>query len=217
MGTQPTRLHRERPTAGRRGTATTEVVLIIPILLMWALVVPWVAQFFLELMMTRTEAHRDMLDKTTTFVVSPGTTQAQGSDTSPWGFTPSAREHSLAGFPQAVPTAFDALGTPSAQEVNVGGPFPAFELFAEGFSNAAVEGWETTEYSRIIELVGTRLGGKPAFLTAYGAVIRSPWTRLGWPWIPTQDMKFEPAAMKEWHEGATALDDDIRGRYNLAE
>lgn len=71
----------------------------------------------------------------------------------------------------------------------------------EGFPNQSVEGWETMHYGGMFHRGSLGIGIGGSRLVSYGAVMRSPWTRLGWPWIATQDLRYEPKQLKTWFEG----------------
>lgn len=197
-----------------RGTATTETLLVIPVLLLVVVLAPRVAHLFLDALVTRAEAHRDTFAKTTSFVLMPEAmmdNHVNSLMSAQFGaLTPSSRRHAFAEFPPDVPPSINAaLDAPEALEIPLG-PF-SLELCTEGYPNSVVEGWGYTAHS------GSIAGQQPVHLMAYGAVIRSPWTKLGWPWVATQDIMWEPKQMQDWQGAQERIDDDMRERYKLAE
>jgi hypothetical protein len=205
----------------RRGTATTETVLVIPVLLIMVSLAPWVAHLFLDLMVARTEAHRDAFDKTTTFLLLPESFMDNHiNDAAATQFgevNATTRQHAFATFPEEVPSDItDLIGGPESTSLTIKGI--EFDTFPEGFPNNAVEGWE---YIRHQPKFG---GSQPIHMMTYAAVARSPWTYLGWPWIPTQDAVWEPKLLQDWHGEQDKIggmgdndDEDGREKYKLAE
>ncbi len=177
-------------------------------------IAPWLAHMFLTLLVGRTEAHRDVFDKTTTFVLMPEAMMSNhvnsAMSTQFGALTPQTRRHAFADFPPLVPDSINnILDPPGNQAISIG-PF-SLDLFAEGFPNATVEGWEYITHPKAFTGQGLM-----HFMT-YGAVIRSPWTRLGWPWVATQDIIAEPGKMQGWQGDQEQIDDPMRERYKLAE
>ncbi len=202
------------PQRRRRGTATTETVLIIPVLLLVVGMTPWMAHMFLDLQVTRTEAHRDMFEKTTCWALMPETMMSNHVNSrmeSQFGLlTEGTRQHALAKNPPEVPESVNnILDAPSSQDMTKGAY--TLDLFDEGFPNNTVEGWEYIERPKALSVPGS------LHFMAYGYVIRSPWTKLGWPWIPTQDFIAEPGKMQGWQGDLAKIDDEMRKRYKLAE
>lgn len=198
----------------RRGTATTETVLVIPVLLLVVGMTPWIAHMFLDHLVARTEAHRDTLDKSTTLVLMPEAlmdNHVNDSMSSQFGrLTPQTRQHAFAGLPPDVPDSVDAILDPPGGSSIPLGPF-SLDLFPEGFSNFPVEGWEYVRRPGAFEAQDDM-----HFMT-YAVVIRSPWTKLGWPWLATQDLLWEPAKIQGWQGDQEKVDDAMRERYRLAE
>jgi len=175
---------------------------------------PWVAHLFLDILVTRTEAHRDAFAKTTTFVLMPEAmmdNHVNSLMSVQFGaLTPETRQHAFAGFPPEVPGSINGiLDPPEGLGISLG-PF-SLDLFPDGFPNATVEGWEYVARPNLFE------DQEQLHLMAYGAVIRSPWTKLGWPWVATQDIMWEPKQMQDWQGSQERVDDDMRERYKLAE
>ncbi len=211
-----------------RGTAVTEAVLVIPALLLIVGMAPWVAHMFLDVLVTRTEAHRDTFDKTTTVVLMPEAMMSNYVNramSSQFGdLTASTRQHALAHAPPDIPSSLDGVlmrGTfreemfrysrngPDKLEIELG-PF-SLSLFPEGFPHSSVEGWE------YIQRPKTFADQEELHFMAYGTVIRSPWTKLGWPWVATQDLLYEPKQIQDWQESQLQVKDKMRERYKLAE
>ena len=192
----------------------TETLLVLPVLLLFVGLAPWVAHLFLDVQVARAEAHRDTFAKTTTFLLMPEAmmdNHVNSMMSSQFGaITPRSRRHAFAGFPPEVPDSINGiLDPPETLDISVG-PF-TLDLFPGGFPNSTVEGWEYIPRDNALE------GQDQLHLMAYGAVIRSPWTRLGWPWVATQDMMWEPKLMQDWQGEQEKIDDDLRERYKLAE
>ena len=189
-------------------------MLVIPVLLIVVGLAPWLAHMFLDLLVARTEAHRDTFDKTTTIVLMPEALMddhVNSAMSSQFGaLTKATRRHSFAEFPLDVPGSVEGIiDSPGGTSISMG-PF-SLDLFPDGFPNSPVEGWEYIARPR-----GFGGDGEMHFMT-YGAAVRSPWTKLGWPWIATQDMIFEPAKLQGWQGDQEEIDDNMRERYRLAE
>lgn len=200
-----------------RGTAMTEAVLVTIPLLMVVGLAPWIAGMFLDLQEARTEAHRDMFDKTHSMLILPeavvenhlqGPLDAQF----PGGaLTGSSRWHRFPDFPVDVPDALTSeVEAPDATSLSFTETLE-LDLFDEGFPNSPVEGWE------FVEREGATAAGTPMHFLTYAAVIRSPWTWLGYPWVTSQDLIYEPSQMQSWVEKLQAVDDGMREAYKLAE
>lgn len=194
-----------RVSRERRGTAITEALLIMIPLVLFAGLAPFVAGMFLDMQKARTEAHRDMFDKTHTFLILPDSVMKrslQGLIDSqfPGGeLTEESRLHRFA----EVPSIPEEITSFSERGVSIGAPaFDAIplgdgnqlQLFDGGFPNSAVEGWE------FIERRGLRRQSEPIQLLSYATTLRSPWTRLGYPWVTSQDFLFEPLLLQKWGE-----------------
>jgi hypothetical protein len=206
--------HTRSGAPAKRGTATTETVLVIPVLLILVSVTPWVAHLFLDLLVARGEAHRDVFDKTTSMVLMPDSlmnNHVNGAMSTQFGtLTTETRKHAFATFPPDVPASVNGIFDPPVA-VNIPvGPF-TLDLFGDGFPNYPVEGWEYIEHEPGFSEDST------VQLMTYGGVIRSPWTWLGWPWIATQDLMVEPKKLQDWQAEQEHIDDTIRERYKLAE
>ena len=80
---------------------------------------PWLAHMFLDLIVTRTEAHRDTFDKTTTFVLMPEammSNHVNGRMANEFGtLTTQTRQHALAQAPPAVSARARGGATDSAR------------------------------------------------------------------------------------------------------
>lgn len=205
---------RTEPHPRRRGTATTETILVLPLFLLFVVMTPWVAHLFLDVQVARTEAHRDTFAKTTTMLLMPEAlmdNHVNAAMSSQFGaITSDSRQHALASPPPAIPDSINGiLDPPEGLDISIG-PF-TLDLFPGGFPNSTVEGWE---YIPRANAFGVE---EDLHLMAYGAVIRSPWTRLGWPWVATQDIMWEPKLMQDWQGEQEKIDDDMRERYKLAE
>lgn len=210
----------------RRGTAMAEALLILIPLLLLAGLAPFVAGMFLDMQTARTEAHRDMLDKTHTILILPDSVmkrslQAAYDARSPGGkLTEETRLHSFAEVP-SVPTKLANFSQDGvAIDVPAWAPLPLaknmqLDLFDPGFPNNAVEGWE------FIERPGLMAQSELVQLLSYAVSLRSPWTRLGYPWVTSQDMIYEPGLMQSWGDSLQIEDftsaDGIWFRMRLAE
>jgi hypothetical protein len=69
----------------------------------------------------------------------------------------------------------------------------------KSFSNHAVQGWQ---WRHVRYSAGPGWFRGEMNLARYDAAIRSPWTWLGYPFIPTQDFRSEPAAVRKWYKEA---------------
>lgn len=196
----------------------TETVLVLPVLLVVVGLAPVVAHMFLDMLVARTEAHRDTFDKTTTFALMPDAlmnNHVNSALSAQFGaVNPTTRKHAFAEFPpdytQYAPNIDNIFDPPGGIGIPIG-PW-TIDIFGDGFPNATVEGWE---YIRRPQVFG---GQGEMHIMTYGAVIRSPWTKLGYPFVPTQDLFTEPKKMQDWY-GDLELSDmsDIRTAYHLAE
>lgn len=203
-----------------------EAVLILIPLLLLACLAPFVAGMFLDMQEARTEAHRDMFDKTHTILIFPDSVmkrslQAAHNARSPGGeLTEESRLHSFA----EVPPIPSELADFNEGDVAIGEPawasFPLaknmqLDLFDPGFPNNAVEGWE------FIERNGLMARSDSLQLLSYAVSLRSPWTRLGYPWVTSQDMIYEPGLMQSWGDSLPIEDFTSAGgiwfRMRLAE
>lgn len=186
---------------------------------------PLIAFLFLDLQITRSEAHRDMFDKTTTtFLLPSALMSAHVNDELSAQFgalTTENRQHAFAAFPPAVPDGANdpngLIDPPGAVSIGakVSGSakkdLGSLDLFEGGFPNNTTEGWEYTPRRGMFEQ-----SDDIHFMT-YAATIRSPWTYLGWPFVAAQDMIFEPAQMQGWAGDQVKVDEDMRGRLKIAE
>lgn len=207
--------HARTSARARRGTATTETVLVIIPLLMLVGMAPWIAHMFLDLQVARTEAARDSFDKTTTMLLMPEAmmdNHVNGELGNQFGhLTTASRRHAFAGFPEEVPASIDAILDPPGSLAITFVEGVALDLFDEGFPNRAVEGWE---YVRRDGPLST--SPEQHFMT-YAAQIRSPWTYLGYPMVATQDLIFEPKQMQDWRDELSGLEDSMVEELKLAE
>ena len=193
----------------------TETILVIMPLMVVIFLAPWAASMFLDLQTTRTEAHRDMFDKTATMLLMPEAlmnNHVNSELSSQFGaLTAETRQHEFSSFPPDVPDSvnniFDAPGSLSIKFSST----VSLDLFEEGFPNYPVEGWEYIQRRGFLE------GSPDLHFMTYGSAIRSPWTWLGYPMVATQDLIFEPKQMQEWQGEQEAVDEDMRGRLKIAE
>ncbi len=193
----------------------TETVLIIMPLLIVILLAPWAAGMFLDLQLARTEAHRDMFDKTTTMLLMPEALMSNHVNdelSSQFGeLTPQTRQHEFASFPPDVPSSVnDIFDPPGGLSIKFSSTV-SLDLFEDGFPNYPVEGWEYVRRNGFFE------NSEDLHFMTYGSTIRSPWTWLGYPMVATQDLIFEPKQMQDWQGEQEAVDEDMRGRLKLAE
>lgn len=215
------------PNRSRRGTAMTEALLICIPMLLVAGIAPFVAGMFLDLQEARTEAHRDMFDKTHTMLIFPESVmenhlQGPINDQFAGGeLTGRSRQHVFAAFPPELPTALSEF---KAGDVEIKPPDGlsidftdslSLDLFNEGFPNSPVEGWE------FVERRGIFSSSAPIQFLTYAATIRSPWTKLGYPWVTSQDLMFEPSQVQSWVGNIQIEDPSSHGniwyRFRLAE
>lgn len=197
------------------GTAITEAALVMLPLVFFLMIAPAIALIWASEQYARTEAHRDMFDKTTVFVQLPRGDKTGTGDT----IAPTDRRRV---YPVMPPKIDGLRGNPNSildapDEVSLGvGPFTA-SLFPEGFPNYYAEGWQ---YQKVTYAGGWWKG--EVELMRYGAVARTPWTWLGWPFIASQDAYFEPQQIQSWYDDAKgpgvqifAPDDTLTKRIRL--
>lgn len=165
-------------------------------LLFFLLIAPAIALIWASEQHARTEAHRDMFDKTTLFIQVPrGDKTGVGTP-----ITATNRRHA---YPVDMPPKIaDLSGDPNdtidaPSEVSLSIASRTATLFPEGFPNYYAEGWQYLE----VEYAGGWWRGDLE-LMRYGVVARSPWTWLGWPFIPSQDAYFEPQQIQAWYGNA---------------
>lgn len=190
-------------------------MLILGPLLLLVILAPFLAHLFLDLQVTRTEAHRDTFDKATSMLLFPQSimeNHLQQALNSQFGaLTVENRQHAFGTFPPAVPDSINnILDAPGEQTLNFGDRFEV-DLFSDGFPNAMVEGWEY-----VVHRPRTQ-GVQDMHFMSYGGIVRSPWTWLGWPWVTSQDMIIEPKKMQDWQGDQSQVDEDMRERLKLAE
>ena len=186
---------------------------MIPVLLIFVVLAPAIAHMFLNLQTARAEAHRDTFSKSRTAFLLPDSIMDSHindeMDSQFGSIDPTTRQHVFASsveIPSAPNNLFDA---PEPLEIDL--KVTSIELFPEGFPNSIAEGWEYIPHKWSL------LGGGTQHMMTYGTVPRSAWTYLGWPWVPTQDLVFEPYQMQSWHGGLSGVNEDMRERYKLAE
>jgi hypothetical protein len=152
-----------------KGTATVEAVLVLSVIVVFFALAPSIWRIWRNDLVARTEAHRDMFDKTTTFFQIP-----EELYTAAGVISEDMRRHIFPTFPP---------------DLSNHSPFPT------DLPNVYVEGWQRQAF---------RIPSGPLRadmqLFRYGAVIRSPWTWLGYPFIPTQDMIVERPKIASWYE-----------------
>lgn len=174
----------------------TETILVLLPLMLVVFLAPFAAHMFLDLQVARTEAHRDMFDKTTSMLIMPEalmSNHVNNAMASQFGaLNAQSRQHAFAAFPAEVPGPINDIFDPPG---SLGIKFTStvsLDLFEEGFPNYPVEGWEYINRRGLFE------ASPDLHFMTYGATIRSPWTWLGYPMVATQDLIFEPKQMQDW-------------------
>lgn len=202
---------RERPTSRLRafapsllwfhrddtGTAITEAALVMLPLVFFLLIAPAIALIWASEQFARTEVHRDMFDKTTVFMQLPK------GDKTGVGDVISVTDRRRA-YPD-MPPKIDGLSrnpngiidAPKKVDLSFAYGYLTASLFPEGFPNYYAEGWQY----RKVEYAGGWWKGELDLLR-YGAVARTPWTWLGWPFVTSQDAYFEPKQIQSWFDDA---------------
>ena len=172
----------------RSGTATVEALLVLSVIAVFFGLSPTIWRIWSNDQIARIEAHRDTFDKTTTF---DPLTEILHTASSVIGQP--QRRHILPGFPPDPSTVDEIRAFPAA------------------LPNSYVEGWQRQR----IEITRGPLA-RDMELFRYGAVIRSPWTWLGYPFIPTQDRK-ERGEVVSWYKGKydDTLDQNMKDALRL--
>jgi hypothetical protein len=196
------------------GAVMVEAALVMIPLLFFLMLAPTMLFIWAREQEARTEAHRDMFDKTTIPILllpeAPYGTYGGGITSGQLGTIPVAYPRRLHAYPEFPPEVPDgAVDKPDGLDVTIGGVI--HDIFPDGFPNQYVEGWQ----KRVVKPRGGWFAGEIE-LKRYGAVIRSPWTWMGWPFIPTQDIIWEPGQIQGWYDDNT-IDEDIRGFLQLME
>lgn len=159
-----------------------ESALILIVLLFFLLLAPAVWQIWITDQYARAEAHRKLFYKLTLPVRLP--------EMNPPGFV-----NRLAGLPAhdgpRFPPAIPDLG----RYERIGSKLDGYK----SFSNHSVQGWQ---WRHVRYSAGPGWFRGEMNLARYDAAIRSPWTWLGYPFIPTQDFRSEPAAVRKWYKEA---------------
>ena len=199
----------------RAGTAITEAALVMIPLVFFLMLAPGVWFIWVNEQQARTEAHRDAFDKTTTLILIPEARPNPITSSHFGTITVSQREHAYPSFPPSL----DDLGTndpndvlnllkpPSGKQLIVGPQL--IECFPDGLPNQPVEGWQ---YQPVQFRGGWWTGDVE--LLRYAAVVRSPWTWMGWPFVPIQDVYWEPKQVQGWY-GSNEVDKPIKSSLKL--
>jgi len=174
----------------------TEAALVMIPLVAFLMIMPAITLIWTSEQYVRTEAHRDMFDKTTSFVQLPR------GDKLIYG-TPIMERQRRRAYPLFPPEIASLSGDPNSiikapGSKTVQFPFNKVDLFPEGFPNYYAEGWQYRKF----KYAGGWWAGEME-LMRYGAVIRTPWTWLGWPSVPTQDAYYEPLQIQGWYDANT--------------
>jgi hypothetical protein len=204
-----------RTFARKAGTATTEAALVMIPLVFFLMLSPGIWTLWVNEQHARVEAHRDMFDKTTTLVLLPEAFPVPPVASHFGTISASQRRHAFATFPPSLATlrpvapssVLSLMSAPSTAKLTMG-PHQV-EAFPDGFPNQFVEGWKYQP----VEFMGGWWKGDVE-LMRYGAVVRSPWTWLGWPFVPTQDLIIEPFMVQSWF-GSNEVDSDVKKRLRL--
>ncbi len=157
----------------------------------------------------RTETHRDMFHKTTLAIHYPNPDPRATDNDFIKPVLSWLRDMLFGGgFPEFPP---------SLQEEPIDGHLNKFRegdsnlwpeasgwrayAFPDGFPNTVVLGWKYDEF-KTHWILGT---GDEGTMTLKGnaGVVRSPWTYMGWPFIPTQDCIWEPDRVRGWYNDNT--------------
>ena len=163
------------------GTVTTETALVLLVLLFFLLLSPAIWKIWIHENAARADAHRGAFYKS----VFP---LAVGNIEIPWWLS----GHRQPEFPVE----------PTLE------PLPPEDLRGyQQFPNEYVEGWKRYEVQYSSGWEGFR---GQLEVSRYGAVIRSPWTWMGWQAVPTQDLISEPRKIRAWYKTAyqATLDDE---------
>lgn len=226
---------RERPTSRLRafapsclsfhrddtGTAITEAALVMLPLVFFLMIAPAIALIWASEQYARTEAHRDMFDKTTIVMLIPEAPHPSGSDS---GITSGHfgnisvpdRLHLYPTFPPSIgdlsPNPNSLVKAPGGLELTVSNKL--VEAFPDGFPNQYVEGWQ---YLKVKPRGGWFPDDFEIDFMRYGAVIRTPWTWLGWPFVPMQDIYWEPRQIHAWYDDAGKIEDDTKTALKLVD
>lgn len=179
------------------GVATIETMLVaIPIVLFTMLAVYSAKTLLLE-QGARNEAHSDVMDKAYAFSTSMADGLAAQEALIFGELTAEGRRHSLKPAAAEIPEGVTAdFGPPDALTTTFGGS--EFTMI-DGLPNSVIEGWGLTRYE---DQFGS--GSEQAF-ARYAILLRSPWTRLGYPYLVTQDFMLEPRQMQAW--GQSLIED----------
>jgi hypothetical protein len=184
-----------------------EAALVMIPLIFFLMLAPGIWMIWSNEQHARTEAHRDMFDKTTTLMLIPEPVTSSRFNQ----ITVQQRRHAYPAFPPSVddlvPNPNNIMDPPDGMRLVVGPQ--VVDVFPDGFPNQYVEGWKYRDF----RYRGGWFAGDME-LMRYGAVIRPPWTWLGWPFIPAQDAFYEPRRIRAWY-GDNELDDRVKDVLKL--
>jgi hypothetical protein len=163
-----------------------ESALILIVLLFFLLLAPAVWRIWMTDQHARAEAHRKLYYKLTLWIRLP--------DVNPPGFM-----NRLAGLP-----AHDGPGFPPDiprldRYESIGGGLDRYRQL----SNHAVQGWQ---WRHVRYSAGPGWWRGEMNLARYNGAVRSPWTWMGYPFIPTQEINYggssEPGRVRAWYRKA---------------
>jgi len=163
------------------GTVTTESALVLLVLLFFLLLSPAIWRIWISENAARIDAHRGMFYKS----VLPYS--VHNFEIASW----------LSGHAQPE--------FPIEAELE---PLPPVNLRGyQDFPNDYVEGWKRFQFKYSSGWEGFR---GDVSVSRYGAVMRSPWTWMGWYAVPTQAYFQEPQKIRDWYKTAyeATIDDD---------
>jgi hypothetical protein len=201
------------------GAVMVEAALVMIPLMFFLMLPPVIAWIWANEQHARTEAHRDMFDKTTIVMLIPEAPHPSGGDR---GITSGHfgdidepdRKHAYPTFPSSIddlrPNPNNRVSAPGGQKLTVSNKL--VEAFPDGFPNQYVEGWQ---YRNVKPRGGWFPDDFEIDLMRYGAVIRTPWTWLGWPFVPMQDVYWEPKRIHAWYDDAGKIEDRTKEGLKL--
>ena len=159
-----------------RGQVVVETALVMIVLMVFLLLAPVVWKIWMGQQRAQTEAHRSTFYK---MFIKP-TFSKDPMDLPKFVTNPPSVAYKLAGLPYHEKPKFP----PGLGDVSVRAPG---DLSFKKFPNQYVEGWS---YVPVYYYTSGFAGFRGEIKTArYGAVMRPPWTRMGFPFLPSQTFK----------------------------
>jgi hypothetical protein len=217
-----------RDVLREEGTAATETLLILVPLMMLVSLVLFSGNLLIREQMARQDAHSQVFNKAYSMLLYPSPTAPVGSSNLGahlgGALTAAGRRHAMTGSPFAIPSGVnDAFpGVPgkvsSWSPVNLSASTAEKIQMVDGLPNTWFEGWGYQTYN------DTFMSNTTLHMPRYATALRSPWTKLGYPILVSQDAFFEPHQLQTWGDtlingtdDAPGVNQEVRNKLLLAE